>query len=187
MNFPKRTHRATEVMRSCRTIARMPSSRLLRAGLLTAIVDGLFASVQSLINGSTLTRLWQGVASVLLGKSAFDGGTRTALIGVLMHFGVAFAWSAIFLLLVSRWAWLRRVLGARGDVVTVALVYGPLIWVLMSCAFIPLLLHGAPNITPRWWVQLLGHFPFVGLPIVVCIAHRRGGTNAQALSPETVR
>ena|SRR5215213_9389870 len=163
----------------------MPSSRLLRAGLVTGVVDGLFASVQSLINGSTLTRLWQGVASVLLGKSAFAGGTRTALIGVLMHFGVAFAWSAAFLLLVLRWAWLRRVLGTRGGVVKVALVYGPLIWVVMSCAVIPLLLHRPPNITARWWVQLLGHFPFVGLPLVACIADRRAGRNAQALSSET--
>jgi hypothetical protein len=33
---------------------------------------------------STVTRLWRGVASTLLGR-AFDGGTRTALIGVLMR------------------------------------------------------------------------------------------------------
>ena len=65
--------RAVGVVRSCRTIARMPSSRLLRAGLLTGVVDGLFASVQSLVTGSTLARLWQGVASVLLGKSALHG------------------------------------------------------------------------------------------------------------------
>jgi len=52
----------------------------------------------------------------------------------------------------------------------------------MSCAVIPLLLHRPPTITARWWVQLLGHFPFVGLPIVTCIAHRRPGRNVQALS-----
>jgi uncharacterized membrane protein YagU involved in acid resistance len=165
----------------------MPSSRLLRAGLLTGVVDGLFATVQSLIAGSTVTRLWQGVASVLLGKSAFAGGTRTALIGVLMHFAVAFAWSAVFLLLVSRSASLRRVLASRGGIIKVALVYGPLIWVVMSCAVIPLLTHRPPNITLRWWVQLLGHFPFVGLPIVASIAYRRAVTNVPALSHETAR
>jgi hypothetical protein len=161
-----------EGVRSCRTIARMQSSRLLLAGLVTGIVDGLFASVQSLLRGSTLTRLWQNVASVLLGKASFTGGTRTALIGLLMHFGVAFAWSAVFLLLYSRSAGLRRVLDSRGGVFKVAAVYGPLIWVVMSCAVIPLLLQRPPNITPQWWVQLIGHFPFVGLPIVACIARR---------------
>src|SRR4051812_33616581 len=55
--------------------------RLTRAGLLTAVSDGLFASVLSVFFfDSTLSRLWQGVASTLLGKAAFDGGTRTALI-----------------------------------------------------------------------------------------------------------
>jgi len=147
-----------------------PKSRLLRAGLLTGVTDGLFASVVTVaVFGSTLTRLWQGVASTLLGKAAFDGGSRTALVGVLMHFGVAFGWSTVFLLLVARSAWLRRLLASRFGVVKVAAVYGPSIWLVMSLVVIPLLLHRPPTITNRWWVQLIGHFPFVGLPIVASI------------------
>lgn len=147
-----------------------PMSRLLRAGLLTGVTDGLFASVVTVaVFGSTLTRLWQGVAATLLGKAAFDGGTRTALVGVLMHFGVAFGWSTVFLLLVTRSAWLRRVLTSPYGVVKVAAVYGPSIWLVMSLVVIPLLLHRPPTITSRWWVQLIGHFPFVGLPIVASI------------------
>ncbi|HEX6902488.1 MAG TPA: hypothetical protein VF789_22400 [Thermoanaerobaculia bacterium] len=148
-----------------------PLSRLLRAGLLTGIIDGLFSSVLSVFfYGSTVTRLFQGVASTLLGKEALEGGTSTALIGVLMHFGVAFGWSAVFLLLAMRSAWIRRVLGSRYGVVKVAAVYGPLIWMVMSLIVIPLLLHRPPTINNRWWVQLIGHFPFVGLPIVASIA-----------------
>jgi hypothetical protein len=144
-------------------------SRLLRAGLLTGITDGLFASVLSVaFYGSTVTRLFQGVASTLLGKEAIDGGTTPALIGVLMHFGVAFGWSAVFLLL-SRSPWIRRVLSSRYGVVKVAAWYGPLIWLVMSLAVIPLLLRRPPTINFRWWVQLIGHFPFVGLPIVASI------------------
>lgn len=52
-----------------------------------------------------------------------------------MHFGVAFAWSAV-----------------------------------MSLIVIPLLVHRPPTITVRWWIQLLGHIPFVGLPIVASSA-----------------
>lgn len=150
---------------------RNPMSRLLRAGLLTGVTDGLFSSVISVFfYDSTVTRLFQGVASTLLGKKALDGGTSTALIGVLMHFGVAFGWSAVFLLLVQRSAWLRRVLASRYGIVKVAAVYGPFIWMVMSLIVIPLLLHRPPTITNRWWVQLIGHFPFVGLPIVASIA-----------------
>jgi hypothetical protein len=148
-----------------------PWSRLVRAGLLTGILDGLFSSVLSVaFYGSTVTRLWQGVASTLLGKEAFDGGTPTALVGLLMHFGVAFGWSAVFLLLASRSAWIRRVLTSRSGILKVAAVYGPFVWLVMSLAVLPLLLQRPPAINLRWWVQLIGHFPFVGLPIVASIA-----------------
>jgi hypothetical protein len=144
-----------------------PLSRLVRAGLLTGVTDGLFATVQSVFfNQSTVARLWQGVASTLLGKEAIGGGTGPALIGVLMHFGVAFGWSAVFLLLVMKSAWLRRVLASRYGIVKVAAVYGPCIWLVMSLVVIPLLVHRPPNISPGWLIQLIGHFPFVGLPIV---------------------
>src|SRR5512147_2542141 len=103
--------------------------RLLRAGLVTGVVDGLFACVLSaFFYGSTVTRLWQGVASTLLGPAAFTGGARTALIGVAMHFGVAFGWSAVFLLLVMRASAVRRVLDSPYGTVKVAAVYGPFIW-----------------------------------------------------------
>ena len=146
-------------------------ARLVRAGLLTGIVDGLFSSVLSIFfYDSTATRLFQGVASTLLGKEALEGGTSTALVGVLMHFGVAFGWSAVFLLLVMRSAWIRRVLGSRYGVVKVAAVYGPLIWMVMSLVVIPALTQRPPRITLRWWVQWFGHIPFVGVPIVASSA-----------------
>jgi hypothetical protein len=88
-------------------------SRLLIAGLVTGVTDGLFSStLAAFAYGSTVTRLWQGVASTLLGASAFDGGLRTAAVGLLMHFGVAFAWSAVFLVLLLSSSWVR----GRGDI-----------------------------------------------------------------------
>ena len=154
-------------------------SRLLRAGLLTGVSDGLFSSILATVfYHSTVTRLFQGVASTLLGKQAFDGGTQTALVGVLMHFGVAFGWSAVFLFLVRRLRWVRSVLSSPYGVVKVASLYGPFIWMVMSLAVIPLLLHRPPAINARWWIQLIGHFPFVGIPIVASI----GGNSASVPS-----
>ena len=146
-------------------------SRLIRAGLLTGVTDGLFACVVALtVMQSTVMRLWQGVASTLLGPAALDGGARTALIGVLMHFGVAFGWSTVFLLLVLRSTRIRRTLARPHGFLKVAAVYGPCIWLVMSLVVIPLLVHRPPAMSLRWWVQLIGHFPFVGLPIVWSIA-----------------
>ena len=151
------------LQRSRRSVA----SRLAAAGLLIGTVDGLWAIVLTLIYGRSLTRLWQGIAATAFGDRMFDGGASTVLLGVLMHFGVAFAWSAVFLLLVMRSAWLRNVLDSPHGVLKVAAVYGPMIWIVMSVVVIPLL-TGRPlaAITGRWWIQLAGHVVFVGLPIV---------------------
>lgn len=147
------------------------SATALRAGLLTGVVDGLFASVLSAVfYGSTAARPFQGVAGTLLGASALTGGARTALIGVLMHFGVALGWSAVFVGLVRASPALGRRLAARGGVLAVAAAYGPAIWLAMSLVVIPLLIRRPPAIDARWWVQLVGHFPFVGLPIVAAVA-----------------
>ena len=46
-------------------------------------------------------------------------------------------------------------------------VYGMSIWLIMSLGVIPALVHRPPNITLRWWVQLIGHIPFVAGPMVL--------------------
>jgi hypothetical protein len=148
-------------------------SRLLRAGVLTGVVDGLFSSVLSVaFYHSTVARLFQGVAGAVLGNEAFAGGISTAALGVLMHFGVAFAWSAVFLFFVMRSRWVRERLASPYGVIKVAAVYGPFIWLVMSLVVIPLLVQRPPSITVRWWIQLIGHFPFVGLPIVAMTASK---------------
>lgn len=149
-------------------------SRLVRAGLLTAITDGLFSSVLAAVfYGSTVTRLWQGVASVLLGPRALEGGAHTALIGVVMHVGVAFSWSTVFLLVVMRLPFIRALLNTRYGVLKVAALYGPFIWMMMSLVIIPQFTHRPPTINYRWWIQFFGHIPFVALPMVAMITRGR--------------
>jgi hypothetical protein len=143
------------------------------AGVATAVIDGLFSSVLSAyFYHSTVTRLFQGVAATLLGPSAFDGGTRTALVGILMHVGVAFGWSAVFVFGLMRLPAIRRGLASRNGVIKAASLYGPFIWMVMSLVIIPQLVHRPPSITFRWWVQFFGHIPFVAVPIVAIAARR---------------
>jgi len=150
------------------------SARILRAGAITGIVDGTFSSVLSVaFYNSTVTRLFQGVASTLLGPAALTGGLRTAAIGILMHFGVALGWSAVFLLVVMRSSAVRTLLRSWYGIVAVATLYGPFIWLVMSLVVIPSLTHRPTPITIRWWIQFFGHVPFVGLPIVASIGQPR--------------
>jgi len=143
------------------------ASRVVRAALLTGVTDGLFSSVLSVaFYGSSVTRLFQGVASVLIGSAAFSGGTSTAMLGILMHFGVALAWSTVFAVIGLRISWIRNLLRSRLGVAKTAVWYGPLIWMVMSLVVIPALTGRPPTITSRWWTQFFGHIPFVGLPIV---------------------
>ena len=60
----------------------------------------------------------------------------------------------------------------------VAVLFGPMVWVIMSLAVIPLLVHRPPVIGVRWWIQLVGHVFFVGLPIVATV---RTGTRESAV------
>jgi hypothetical protein len=146
-------------------------SRLLRTWLLTAVIDAIFSSVLvTVFYHSTFARLWQGVASTLLGKGALDGGNRTVAIGLVMHFGVALAWSIVFLLLYENSARIRSAVASRYGVLKVASLYGPFIWLVMSIVVIPLLVHRPPTFNFRWVVQLLGHIPFVAVPIVWSIS-----------------
>ena len=157
-----------------------------RTGLLLALVDGLWAVVLSVgFYGSTFARLWQGVAAVPLGPGAMDGGTRTTLVGLLLHVAVAFTWSGVFVLLARQLPALRSAIGTVGGALVVAAVYGPFIWAVMSLVVIPTLTQRAPTITIRWWIQLLGHIAFVGTPIVLSVRaglHRLASGAARAFA-----
>ena len=159
------------------------ASRLVRAWLLTAVVDGLFSgALAQFAYGSSAARLFQGVASTAFGPEVFGGGTALTIAGVLTHFTVALTWSAIFLFLYERSEWLRRVATSPFGVVKAAAVYGPLVWMVMSLVVIPTLTGRPTAITSRWWIQFFGHAVFVGLPIVAVIANQRDRARLNANS-----
>ena len=144
--------------------------RLALATLLTAICDGLFSSALSVFAyGSTVKRLWQGVAAVPFGANALQQDSF-AWVGLAMHVCVAFAWSAVFLLLYESLPPLRRLVARRFGVLAAAAVYGPLVWTVMSFHVIPALTHRPPVVNGRWWTQFAGHAIFVGLPIAAMIS-----------------
>ena len=151
-------------------MTRPDSSRLVRAWLLTGVSDFTFACLLTiLVYHSTFARLWQGVASVPFGAKALTGGTTWVLVGIVLHFCTALFWTSFYYFVVSRWPIVQRALASPGGIAKVAAVYGPCVWLVMSLAVIPLFRQVPPSFTVRWLVQLIGHFPFVGLPIVASI------------------
>ena len=143
---------------------------LLRAWLVIAVIDGIFATTLPVVAyGAPVGRVWQGVASTLLGPSAMQGGVRTMLVGLVMHAGVALAWTTVFLTLALLSPALRRLIERPAGMIAVSAVYGPAIWLMMSFLVIPGLTGRSPTINDRWWVQLFAHIPFVALPIVAVI------------------
>ena len=148
---------------------------LLRAWLVVAVVDGIFATLLPVVAyGAPLGRVWQGVASTVLGPAAMQGGARTMLVGLAMHACTAFAWTAVFLALALASPKLRQIVAMPSGIVGVSLVYGPAIWLVMSFLVIPALTGRPPTIDGRWWVQLVAHVPFVALPIVAMIGRGLG-------------
>jgi hypothetical protein len=148
---------------------------LVSTWLLTAVSDGLFSSVLAqFFYGSTAARLWQGVAATLLGPSALEGGARTVCIGILMHFGVALAWTSVFYAAYLASGWIRRVAAAPFGPFRIAVFYGPIIWMVMSFIVIPMLTGKPTSVTYKWWIQFFGHMVFVALPIVATISGRDG-------------
>lgn len=148
----------------------MPRSfpaRLLTAGALVALVDFCWAVVLTAANGRPPMSVWNGVASTAFGAEMLQAGMRGIAIGLAMHVTVAFSWSAVYLALESNIAALRRVVSTRAGQLGVGAVYGPLIWIAMSCVVIPTMTGNPPNISARWFIQLAGHSVFVGIPIVL--------------------
>jgi hypothetical protein len=143
------------------------ASAVLVTWLVTATWDFVCASALSIFAyHATFGRFWQGVASTALGPRALEMGASGVAAGLGLHLFVAFIWSTLFVLALARSGRLRGIVERRGGAILVACVYGPVIWLVMSLAVIPLATGRPPTFAFRWWVQVFAHVPFVTLPLV---------------------
>lgn len=162
-------------------------SAVLATWLVTAAWDFLCASALSVFAyHTTLRGLWQGVASVVLGPPAREMGARGVAAGLGLHLLVALTWSAAFVLAVVASRALQRALAHPLGALAVAALYGPVIWLVMSLAVIPLATGRPPAFGFRWWVQIFAHVPFVTLPLVFT-ARRALGLAGTDRAPEVAR
>jgi hypothetical protein len=105
--------------------------------LITGLIAGSLDLATALLFFVSKTKqkpamLLKYIASAIVGPSAFQGGAPMALLGVCLHFFIAFCWVAFYFTIypwVATWG-----LGLWVD----AIGYGLLVWVVMNLVVLPL-------------------------------------------------
>lgn len=136
------------------------------AGLLAGTLDITVTSTLFARQGLSVERLWQGIASGVLGSSAFSGGRKIAALGLFFHFVIAFSVAAIYFALSRRLSLLIEAPFLCGA------IYGAAVHVVMSRIVLPLSLAPKRVFSAKaFFIQLVVHICFVGLPIATVVAH----------------
>ncbi len=104
---------------------------ILVGGLVGGAIDISYAILANLGRVSPV-RIFQSVASGLLGRDAYQGGAATAVLGASLHFGMTVAMAAIFVAAARAFEPLRR------HILVAGLLYGALVYFAMRLVIVPL-------------------------------------------------
>ncbi len=133
---------------------------ILLGGISCAILDGAASTIQFALRGVNPSRVWQGVASGLLGPESFRHGTRSAVLGLLCHFLIAMVAAMVFSLAIRYLPSLVRHYLLSGA------LYGVIVFLFMNLVVIPLsAMPKRPLTLSGVMTQVLIHIFCVGLPI----------------------
>ena len=137
---------------------------VLAGGAAAGLIDLLYPVAASLPKGVEPIRVLQSVASGLLGRTAYQGGAATALLGTALHFALTLIMAAMFV------AAARSLPPIRRHLLVAGLAYGLLIYFAMRWVVLPLSRFPGDLrvINP---VELAVHALGVGL--VIALATRR--------------
>ncbi len=142
---------------------KQPSAYVLLGGLVAGSFDITYAcTFWYLKRGVLPSRVFQSVASGLLGDASFTGGWRTAALGLALHYFIATSMAVTYYLFARRWS----------DLWEKPLVYGPMYGVLlygiMNYIVVPLSAAN-PGSRNLLWVLLsiAVHALLIGTPCAV--------------------
>ena len=141
-------------------------STIVYGGLVVGVLDLLFAFIlYGLILGVPPLRIFQSVAAGVIGRAAAtEGGIRTFILGIFLHFIVATCIATVYYL-----ASLLLPVLIRHAVLS-GLAYGIIEYLGMKYVVIPLSAIGQSGRLPRLPIlltELVGHALLVGLPIAL--------------------
>lgn len=120
-------------------------------------------------------RIFQSVASGLLGRSSFTGGAATAALGLGLHFLIAVSMSVVYYLVARRWTLLWR------NPLLAGAAYGLVLYAIMNYVVLPLS-QAAPASKDSLWVGLsiAVHVVLIGIPIALATRAARSVPGAAA-------
>lgn len=145
---------------------------MIAVGLLAGALDLVFATTFWALRADVpAIRIFQSIASGLLGQDSFAGGWSTAVLGLGLHFFIAVSMSVVYWLAARRWSllWRKPVACGAG--------YGLLLYAVMNFIVIPLCAANAGSKDTLWiTLSVLVHVVIFGIPIA--LAARRAMSKA---------
>jgi len=131
---------------------------ILWIGLVAGTLDITDNLVFNQLRGITPWRVFQYIASGLIGRQAFQSGWASVALGVLLHYTIALIWTAIFYAVARKFAVVTR------RPVLSGLLYGGVVYLIMN--FIVLPFSGVPQ--PQHAITLASRINGV-LALLLCI------------------
>ncbi len=138
-----------------------PIQAVVLGGLVAGALDIAYAMTFWGVQGVSPMRILQSIAAGLLGRpAAVQGGLATALLGAVLHFGIAFAMAYAYYLASGRIPALTRRPFVYG------MLYGLFLYVVMNYVVVPLSAAGGSSGFNLAWVlcSIAVHAIFVGIP-----------------------
>jgi hypothetical protein len=132
---------------------------ILLGTLVVGALDAIDAIVFFGLRGVSPMRIAHSIAAGVLGRAAFQGGLRTALLGLCLHYFIAFIIVTVFYLAS------RRVPALTRHPVIAGVIYGIAVYFVMNDVVLPLSAAGrGPFVLPVFINGILIHAFGVGLP-----------------------
>ena len=105
---------------------------ILKAGLIAGTLDITAASLNFYFKtGLNISIVFKYIASAIFGKEAMTGGEGMVLVGLLLHYLVAFIFTFFFALIYKKmWYWFQHTL-------LIAIIYGVFVWLTMNFIIVP--------------------------------------------------
>jgi hypothetical protein len=145
----------------------MPFSfkKVLLTALVAGTLDGLAAVI--FLGKMNFMGVFQYIASAIFGTEAFAGGIKTALIGLVLHYFIAFSFALVFTIASTKTPVLRK------NIVLSGIIYGIVVWTIMTLLVVPLTkIPAAPFNYERAILNAVILIFCIGLPISYLTARK---------------
>ncbi len=142
---------------------------VLIAGLVCGVLDSISAMIVSAFFGAKPIRVFQRIASGVLGHGAFERGASAAALGVALHFTIALGAATVY------FAASRVLPFLIHHAILSGVLYGIAVHFFMTFVVIPLSAIGKRPLAPKFFLAMVGvHMMVVGPSISFTIRYLLG-------------